>query len=280
VTAPEYLPGLASVSDRYDALILDQWGVLHDGVAPYPGAVDCLARLRAAGRSVIVLSNSGRSGAENAQFLERMGIDRELFGEVLSAGDDARDALGKHCLLLARERDGHLVAELGLTVVTEVDEADFLLAMSMDTEHQSVRGWEPVLARAAARRLPMVCGNPDLVQVTPDGTVCEAVGMLAVRYSELGGEVRSHGKPSPRIYETCLRRLPCPRGRIVTVGDSLQHDVRGARGVGLASVFVAGGIHRNDLGIAFGKHPSSESCRALFAREGVTPDYVVPSLRW
>jgi HAD superfamily hydrolase (TIGR01459 family) len=291
VKATEYLQGVAEVLDRYDALLLDQWGVLHDGAKPYPGAVDCLEGLRAAGKTVVILSNSGRSGEENARFLVRMGIDRRLFGEVVSAGDDARDAilnsadpfyraLGRRCLVLARERDAHLIDGLGLEVVTDVAQAEFLFALSIDAPRQSVRGWEPVLIRAAARGLPMVCGNPDLAQVTPAGTLLEATGLLAVRYAELGGTVRAHGKPSPRIYETCLRRLTCPRERIVAVGDSLPHDVLGARGVGLASILVACGVHRETLGITFGESPDPARCAVLFAQAGAMPDHVLPSFRW
>ena len=289
--ATEYLQGMADVIDRYDALLLDQWGVLHDGGQPYPGAIDCLARLGAAGKIVVILSNSGRSGEENARLIVRMGINRGLFGEVVSAGDDARDAiltsadpfyrgLGRRCLVLARARDAHLVDGLGLEVVTDVEQAEFLFALSIDAPRQSVRGWEPVLIRAAARCLPMVCGNPDLAQVTPSGTLLEATGLLAVRYAELGGDVRSHGKPSPRIYETCLKRLTCPRERIVAIGDSLQHDVLGASGVGLASILVAGGVHREALGITFGESPDPARCAALFRQAGAVPDHVLPSFRW
>ena len=287
----DYLPGLSSVVDRYDALLLDQWGVLHDGVKPYPGAIDCLARLNAAGKTVIILSNSGRSGEENARFMARMGFDRGHFSAVVSAGDDARDAvqtsddpfyrgLGRRCLLMARERDSDLVAGLGLEVVSDVEQADFLFALSLDAPRQSVSGWQAVMNRAVARGLPMVCGNPDLAQVTPGGTLLEAVGLLAVRYAELGGQVRSHGKPSPRIYEACLERVSCERERIVAVGDSLPHDVLGASGVGLASILVASGVHREELGIAFGESPDPARCAALFEQAGVVPDHVVPSFRW
>jgi HAD superfamily hydrolase (TIGR01459 family) len=286
-----HLAGVAEAIDRYDALLLDQWGVLHDGAQPYPGAVDCLERLRVAGKTVVILSNSGRSGEENARFIVRMGIERGLFGEVVSAGDDARDAilncadpfyraLGRRCLVLAREHDGHLVDGLGLEVVTNVEEAEFLFALSIDAPRQSVRGWEPVLIRAAARGLPMVCGNPDLAQVTPAGMLLEATGLLAVRYAELGGAVRSHGKPSPRIYEACLRRLTCPRERIVAIGDSLPHDVLGANRAGLSSILIAGGVHREALGIAFGESPDPARCAALFKQAGAVPDHVLPSFRW
>ena len=85
--------GVAELAGRYDGFLLDQWGVLHDGAIAHEGAVACLEALRAAGKPVVILSNSGRSGAENARQLAKFGFARELYDEVISAGDDARDAL-------------------------------------------------------------------------------------------------------------------------------------------------------------------------------------------
>jgi len=277
--------------DDYDAFLLDQWGVLHDGHRPYPGAIDCLRRIRAEHKAVVILSNSGRRGDENAQLLEAMGFERKLFDAVISAGDDARDAilhdqdpfyrgLGTRCLLLARPSDLDLARGLGRELVADVAQADFLLVLSIDAPHQSLAGWEPVLARAAARALPMVCGNPDFSRVARDGALFEAPGLLARRYQELGGEVRWHGKPYERIYHTCLRGLSCARARTAAVGDSLHHDVRGAAGVGLASVLVASGVHRAELGIAPGENPEPARCAQLYAQAGAAPDYLVSLFRW
>ncbi|MEO7937390.1 MAG: HAD hydrolase-like protein, partial [Burkholderiaceae bacterium] len=96
----------------------------------------------------------------------------------------------------------------------------------------------------------------------------------------LGGNVRLHGKPSPRIYDTCLRALPYPRPRIAGIGDSLLHDVAGAAGVGLPSIFIASGVHREALGIDFGQMPDPATCKRLYAQCGAWPDYLLASFRW
>ncbi len=283
--------GMSELMEGFDAFIMDQWGVLHDGHAPYPGAIECLQRIRMAGKAVVILSNSGKRGEENAQLIARLGFARELFDTVVCAGDDARDAilhdpdpfyqsLGPRCLPLARPDDLHLAEGLGRQLVTDVEHADFLFVLSMDAVIQSVANWEPTLQRALARGLPMVCGNPDLARVSPSGQLFEAPGLLAKRYAALGGAVRMHGKPSPRIYNTCLRALPYPRQRIAGVGDSLLHDVLGAKGVGLPSIFIASGIHRDELGIHFGDTPDPITCERLYAQNGATPDYLVPAFRW
>ena len=292
---PRYLHGLRELASECDALLLDQWGVLHDGHRAYPGAVDCLRRLRDAGKAVVILSNSGKTGAENARLIEAMGFERGLFDAVVSAGDDARDAilasedafyagLGRRCLLLARDADGHLADGLGLEVTTDLDSgperADFVLVMSMDSPAQSVSGWEAVLRRAVARGLPLVCGNPDLARVTRDGSLLEAPGMVARRYEALGGTVRMHGKPDPRIYRACLRPFQAAHDRNVAVGDSLDHDILGANRVGLRSLLIAAGVHREALGCRFGELPDPARADALYAQAGAVPDLVAASFAW
>ncbi|MBF9231900.1 TIGR01459 family HAD-type hydrolase [Microvirga alba] len=281
---------MASLAPHFDGFLLDQWGVLHDGVRPYAGAVEALAALRSAGKAILILSNSGRRGPENEILLSRIGFSRSLYDAVISAGDDARDALldrndpfhaalGPRCFLFCREGEDHLVDGLGLTLVSDIDQADFLFALSMDPPRQSIAGWKKILDRAAERRLPMICGNPDIVRVSPDGILLEAPGAIARAYEELGGAVRYHGKPHGRIYDTCLRLLDLPRDRVAAIGDSLHHDVAGAAGCGLDSILVAGGIHRGEL--AWGPQGvDPESCSLLFARTGFAPQYVVPSFIW
>ena len=290
-TAVQALTGLAGLMAGHDAFILDQWGVLHDGHTPYPGAIDGLQRMRAAGKAILILSNSGKRGEDNAQLIARMGFARELFDSVVCAGDDARDAilndldpfyrtLGPRCLALTRAEDTGLAEGLGRQLVTDVEEADFVLTLTMDAPYQSVALWEPLLARAAARGLPMVCGNPDLHRVTPTGALLEAPGMVAQRYAALGGQVRMHGKPHLRIYDTCLRALPFPRQRIAAIGDSLLHDVVGATAAGVTSVLVAAGVHRAELGIALGEMPNADRCEKLYRHHAARPDYVIPAFRW
>lgn len=283
--------GIAALVARYDGFLLDQWGVLHDGSTPYPRALACLERMRQAGKTVIILSNSGRRGSENEAALARLGFPRELYDHLVSAGDDAREALasrdepayrelGRRCLLLARPGEGHLAAGLGLTLSEDPAEADFVFAMSMDAPSQSVAGWRGLLERAAARRLPMVCANPDRYRVHADGSLYEAPGLVARAYEEMGGTVHYHGKPHARIYRTCLRLLGLPAPRLLAIGDSLEHDVAGAARAGIDAAFIAGGIHENELLWSTAGEVESESCLRLFARERCAPQYALPWFRW
>lgn len=282
--------GVAEVVAGYDGFLIDQWGVLHDGKRAYAGAVEALQRLGEAGKTVVILSNSGRRAAENEDLLAAMGFDRSLYKAVMPAGDDARDAilndpdpfyagLGKRCLLMARDGEDHLADGLGLELVREVDDADFLLLLSMEPAYQSVQGWNGLLRKAAARGLPMICANPDFVRVSPEGKLLEAPGAVARVYETLGGAVRYHGKPHQRIYATCLKLLGLPAERVAAIGDSLDHDVAGARMAALGSIFVAGGIHYKQLHWTGGM-PDPEDCARLFAETGLVPDFMVPSFRW
>jgi HAD superfamily hydrolase (TIGR01459 family) len=284
----QFPENLAALAWRYDAFLLDQWGVLHDGVRPYPGALAALEWLRSAGKRVIILSNSGRLGTENAALLAKMGFARELYDNVVSGGDDARDALsvrdepfyralGRRCLLLARAGEAHLADGLGLALVDDVARADFILLMTMDPPGQSVAGWMHVLKAAIERRLPMVCANPDLQRASAGGGLQEAPGAVARAYERLGGTVRYHGKPEPRIYRNCLARLGVDRRQVVAIGDSLEHDIAGAEAAGLDSVFVGGGIHRGEISW-HGATMDPASCLDLFARAQRSPTYALPWL--
>lgn len=283
--------GFAELAHRYRGFLIDQWGVLHDGGRPYPGAVECLARLREGGARIVILSNSGRRGDENARILAAMGFAPDLYDAVVSAGDAARAAiaaradlfhraLGRRCLLLARDSDRDLANGLDLVLTDDVASADFLLLMSIDAPRQSVAGWTSLLERAAKRGLPMVCGNPDLHRVTPEGALIEAPGLVAQRYAELGGTVRSYGKPHRAIYDSCLPLLGAAPGDIIAVGDSLPHDIAGAQGAGLRSAFISSGIHRDALAVRSGEPPDIARLEALAEEMNARPDYALASFAW
>ena len=286
----EPLAGVASLCERCDGFILDQWGVLHDGTRPYPGAVVCLERLRAAGKRVVILSNSGRDEAGNVRLMAQVGFERSLYGRFISAGDHARDAirgratpfhasLGRRFYAFTRDDNASLLDGLGLERVASVGDADFLMVIGIDSPRRTVADYEAELAAGAARALPMVCANPDITRVSPDGLV-DAPGALARRYEALGGQVYYHGKPHPPIYTACLEALGCPAGRVVAVGDSLEHDIAGALRVGLRSAFVAGGIHLEEMGAAWGSLPERRAWARFLESAEARPDYLLATFAW
>ena len=284
------LAGVAQLAAQFDGFIVDQWGVLHDGTRPYAGALDCLERLRAAAKHVVVLTNSGRGEVANLRLLGQIGFPARLFDRVVAAGEDARSALAaratpfharldRRCRAFARAADRAFFEGIGIEFVDTVAQADFLAVIGIEQPGQPIAEREAELVQARALGLPMLCANPDLTRFH-EGRLVPATGALARRYEELGGEVFYHGKPWPAIYGSCLAALPCARERVVALGDSIEHDVLGARRAGLASAFVAGGIHADELGVAGGGLPQPERWRQFERRWPVRPDYLLPAFRW
>jgi HAD superfamily hydrolase (TIGR01459 family) len=283
--------GIGELAPLFDGFIVDQWGVLHDGTKPYPGALGCLETLRAAGKHIVVLTNSGRSEAANVRLMEEMGFPAHLFDRFVCAGDDARRAiatratpfharLGRRCYAFTRGGERALLEGLGLDFVARVEDADFLVALGIDSPARGLADYEAELAVARARGLPMVCANPDVFRFVP-GRLVDAPGVLARRYEELGGAVFYHGKPHPAIYESCLAALAhCAPGRVVAGGDSIEHDVQGAARAGLASALVVGGVHAGELGVAWGELPTPAAWRAFADRAPARPTYLVPRFIW
>jgi HAD superfamily hydrolase (TIGR01459 family) len=285
------LTGVSQLVEMYDGFIVDQWGVLHDGVAPYPGAQECVRRLHETGKRIVVLSNTGQSAGRNLSLMQRMGFDAACFERFVGAGEDARAALaerreafhrglGRRCYAFTRGGNTSLIERIGLELVADLQDAEFLLVIGIDAPPLGVADYEALLQAGIARKLPMVCANPDIVRVSPEGTVA-APGALARRYEQLGGRVFYHGKPHPAIYGSCLRALEgCPPERVIAIGDSIEHDVLGASRAGLACALIAGGIHAEALVERWGELPDAERWRAFSAQAVARPDYVLPALVW
>ena len=282
----EHLPGMAALATRYDGFIVDLWGVIHDGVHAYPGAVACLARLREAGRRVVLLSNAPRRLSAARETLRRLGIPDHAYDGILTSGEATRTALlertdpwfaalGDRVWHLGPEKDRSLFEGLPQTRVAHPEQADFILNTGPDDEQgeTDVEPYLPVLRECAARRLGMVCANPDLA-VVRGGRRLICAGLLARIYAEYGGEVRELGKPHAEIYRPVRRMLDVPDHRILAIGDSLATDVAGARAAGLAACWVLGGIHAELLG---GDVALAESeLRAA----GLAPAATVPAFVW
>lgn len=291
-SAPPILQGLRDIADRYDAYVLDLWGCVHNGIAPFPGAKDALRHLKQSGKHLLLLSNAPRRASVIVEQLARIhGIGGDLYDAVLTSGevawqallkrDDAQHAkLGTRALHLGPERDLGMFEGNGIVRVTEAAQADFILATGPNTDDLDVAAHEKLLQAALKRKLPLVCANPDL-EVIRGETRLVCAGAIAARYAALGGEVIYHGKPHAITYRAAMETLGKPEpSRVLCVGDGLRTDILGANRAGLASAFIPGGIHDADLGIRMGEAPDAGRVASLLQRFGVTATYLLPALRW
>ena len=146
-------------------------------------------------------------------------------------------------------------------------------------EQRLTRDYEDELNAGVARGLPMVCANPDIARLIPEG-ITEAQGVLARRYEELGGEVFYHGKPYPAVYRSCLEALACDANKVLAIGDSIEHDILGAARAGIAGALIPGGVHAEELGISWGQLPTPEAWRAFAAQAPAKPDYLLGAFNW
>jgi len=277
--------GLSDIADSYDGFIVDLWGVVHNGVAPYPGAMACLEKL--AGRPVLLLSNAPRRSASAQGMLRRMGIPDRLYTAILTSGEatwlalrDRTDPwfarLGTRVYHLGPARDRNVLDGLGLTVVPRPDQAEFVLNTGPDDDVSDPRDlatFVPELEACFQAGLKMICANPDLV-VMRAGLRILCAGALAQHYQTLGGDVMYLGKPDPAIYRLALAELGLAASRVLAIGDSLHTDIAGAAGAGIDSLWVLGGIHWESLA----ENPSAAPHAA--AEHGLSPRFTLPLLAW
>jgi HAD superfamily hydrolase (TIGR01459 family) len=287
----EHLTGFAPLAERYDGFILDLWGVIHDGVNAFPHAVDCLVQLRATGKRTLLLSNVPRPNDAAQAMMRRMGIPDDLYTDILTSGEAVRRALqnppdlwwaelGQSVFHLGPERDSGVLEGLALTKVAEPGEANFVLNTGPD-DHRNptdLAEFEELLQDCARHRLPMICANPDL-HVIRGGVRVLCAGALAVRYQELGGDVRSICKPDPTIYQPVLQLLDRPVDRVLAVGDALHTDIAGAAAIDVASCWVLSGIHGEALATEAGPFDLAMAEAAAEAA-GVAPIATIPRFAW
>lgn len=275
--SPAAISGLSALVGRYDALLCDVWGVIHNGRESFPEACAALSRWQSkTGAPVVLISNAPRPSRDVLPQLHALMVPDHAWAAFVSSGDATRAELIRRSpgriWAIGPGRDHPLYAGLDFAF-TSLDEADFICATGLfDDTTETPDDYTERLTAAAARRLPFVCANPDRVVQRGDRLIYCA-GALADVYEAMGGEVIMAGKPYARIYELALEEValrldrPVDRTRVLCIGDGLVTDVAGAGpGAGLP---VHRGRHSCDRDLRRGRNAG---CRARFATScGVRP---------
>lgn len=290
MSAPVFVEGLSAFADRYEGFVFDQWGVLHDGFTPYPDVLDVVAELKRRNKRLVMLSNSGRRSELSARRLKGMGFNLADFDGVVTSGEATWrlmadrvqppfDRLGRRCFFLTHMGDREVLEGLDVETVDRVEDAEFVFASGLEPD-VTIEGLRELARAAAARALPLICSNPDIHGVGPHGLTL-APGTFATMYEDQGGSVTYVGKPYAPIYQACLQALAgLELAEIVAIGDSLDHDIKGANGAGIASAFVTGGIHRADFPPGADREASAAGLARLMDAHDARPAWVIPRVVW
>jgi HAD superfamily hydrolase (TIGR01459 family) len=285
---PPILQHAAELLSGYDVMFCDVWGVLHDGHRAFEAACDALLRFKAAGGTVILVSNAPVPAEGVAAMLDSRGVPRQAYDAIVASGELALRHIAEQgykrifCIGPA-DRDGLTFSRLEADRVA-LEEADAILCTGLnDDRNETAADYRPLLEKARARNLPFVCANPDLV-VDVGGKQYLCAGAIADLYERLDGSVFWAGKPHANAYTAAravaegLRGSPVPLERIIAIGDSLRTDLKGAEAAGIPAIFVASGIHRDET--MNSTTLSAEKLRRLFAPPAPSAIAAMERLAW
>lgn len=283
------IANLSAVIDRYEAIISDVWGVLHNGLVATPGAREALARARQSGLAVVLLTNAPRPPASIKRQLQGLGIGEQSYDAIISSGGVTRALMADEGAApfhhLGPPRDRPLYEGLAGQPVP-LSDADYVLCTGLlDDETETAEDYRSLLETACGRGLKLYCANPDLV-VERGEQLVPCAGAIAELYEALGGKVVWVGKPRPLVYRIAAEQIGEALGRrvdadrILCIGDALRTDIAGANRAGHQSIMTLAGIHAHQIGLGADGGFDRQKLEALAAKSGARPDMVMPSLIW
>ncbi|MFC4170589.1 TIGR01459 family HAD-type hydrolase [Microvirga sp. GCM10011540] len=285
---PALVEGLKPLADRYDLVLCDVWGVLHNGVKAFEPASEALTRFREGGGRVVLVSNAPRPGSAVGTQLDGFGVPRSAYDAIVTSGDLTRlaieERLDKVVHHIGPPRDWPIYTGLDVRFGS-IGEADYVVCSGLeDDETETAEDYRPRLEAMLKRNLWMVCANPDLV-VERGHVMVPCAGAIAQLYEEMGGAVFYAGKPHAPVYERAiamaaeLNGREIPKDRVLAIGDAIRTDIAGAAGYGIDSLLIARGIHAEELNAHMGPLVS-QHVQDWVDLQPVRPQAITDALSW
>ena len=280
--------GLSSLSNDYDLVLCDVWGVIHNGVSVFNAAPDALAKFRQLeGKHVILLTNAPRPAWWIKRQLDELGVRTDAYDDIVTSGDVTRlDMANRNApkvYALGPEKDLNFYDDLPIDLV-DAKEAELVSVTGLiDDETETPDDYDAMLNDFLNRGLPMICANPDIVVERGDKLIY-CGGALAQKYKQMGGETLYFGKPHAPIYNRALERgaelvsAGLDKQRVLAVGDGIATDVKGANDNGLDCLFVTAGIHSAENGPL--AHPTPENVAQFLDEHKQKAKAFLPRLVW
>jgi HAD superfamily hydrolase (TIGR01459 family) len=281
------IAGLSEIAARYDVILCDVWGVIHNGQQSFPEPCAALSRFGEAHGPVVLITNAPRPSPSVMAQIDRLGVPRAAWSQIVTSGDATRALLTAHApgpvWKIGTSYEDSLYEGLALEFAEADDAALISVTGPYNDDVETPEDYRPRFEAPVARNLPMVCANPDIVVHRGDKLIY-CGGALARLYAEMGGQVLMAGKPYAAIYDLALARAaetlgrPIERGRVLCIGDGLPTDVAGANAQGLDVLFVAAGIHGAETIGEDGLNVAATE--RLLAEAKLTATWAIPDLVW
>jgi HAD superfamily hydrolase (TIGR01459 family) len=283
---------LSDISAQYDALFVDLWGCVHNGVRAFDAANKALIEYRAGGGIVVLVTNSPRPRAQVEQQLADFGVARDAWDSIASSGDSARSALflgavGQKIYFIGTDAELPFFEPLKLIddpiqiSHVQIEEAEGIVCTGLPTADGTPDDVRAPLLYAKQKGLKLLCANPDIIVDRGDKREWCA-GAVAQAYSEMGGTSLYFGKPHAPIYDLARRRLSAirsniPDDRILAIGDGITTDIQGAIGEGIDSLFITGGLAAKETATV--TQPDPEKLSQYVVEKQLDPTYSIGFLR-
>jgi len=263
--------GLKSIVEKYDLFFIDIWGVIHNGVHLFEKSIKCLDELDELGKKYILLTNAPRPNTTVINFLKNMGLENNKCEKVFTSGQAALSYLNKTCKDLkffhvGPARDFDLFKSLEKKKVEDIKDSDFLLCTGLFEDYEKDLSYYKNLFKNEISK-KMICTNPDLI-VDREEKREFCAGSVAKEFELIGGKVDYFGKPYPLVYQQSIK---LNNKKILCIGDNLNTDIKGANIQNFSSLFISGGIHRDEINNNF---------KDIFDKYNVNVDFIQSKLKW
>ena len=239
--------GLKSIVDNYDIFYVDLWGVVHNGIHLHKEAIQTLIEITKAKKDYVLLTNAPRPNKTVKLFLEKMGMDKEIREKVYSSGEAALSYLKKNYIdkkfyHIGPSRDFDLFLEFEKNKIKDINQSSYLLCTGLfENRDEDLNYYKELFKNHIDKKL--ICTNPDLIVDRGDKRELCA-GSVALVFQKMGGEVIYFGKPFPEVYNQSIDNKV---KKVLSIGDNLNTDIKGANLLGYDSLLISNGVHKNEI---------------------------------
>ena len=264
--------GLRSIVDNYDIFYIDLWGVVHNGMVLHKKAIETLMEITKAKKNYVLLTNAPRPNKTVKTFLEKMSMDKEIRAKVYTSGEAALtylkiNHLNEKFYHIGPPRDFDLFVDFDDSKTKNINDSTYLLCTGLfENYDEGLNHYKKLFENHVNKK--MICTNPDLI-VDRGGKRELCAGSVALVFEKMGGEVIYFGKPFPEVYNQSIDNT---NKKILSIGDNLNTDIKGANLLDYDSLLISNGVHKNEI--------KKDGVEKVLKKYEVVVNFIQSELKW